>query len=86
MTATAKTQITAGNDRQNQILNALLVAIKEEATEWPQICKGVEELVKVRSNGWNAVRGLLQWLMDNGYVVRTPFDPAAGECYQLAAR
>lgn len=83
MTSTAPTALNVGNDRQNLILNALLASITCVPTDWQDISKSVEAQVKIRSNGWGAVRGLLQWLMNNGFVARAPFDPNAGECYVL---
>lgn len=74
----------AGTDRENLIANALLAAIKPEPTDWLDIRVAFAEKVKVKSNGWLEVRGLLQWLINNAYVARVPFDPAeptAGECY-----
>lgn len=79
MTSPAPTTITAGNDRENLILNAMLAVITPAPTCWTVISKAVGEQVKIRSNGWMTVRGLLQWLMDSGYVTRGPFDDETGE-------
>lgn len=38
---------------------------------WRQIMEYVEAECKVRKNGWMAVRGALQQLIDNGLLVRT---------------
>lgn len=81
MTCTAPSTLNVGTDRQNAILNAMLAAITSAPTDWQDISKAVGEQVKIRSNGWASVRGLLQWLMNNAYVARAPFDPNAGECY-----
>ena len=79
MTNPAPTTITAGTDRENLILNTMLATITTAPTDWLDISKAVGEQVKIRSNGWMAVRNLLQWLMDSGYVARGPFNDETGE-------
>ncbi|WP_426237481.1 hypothetical protein [Pseudomonas sp. TWP3-2] len=64
-----------GTERQNQILNVMLAAIGTEPTCWTKISKAVGDQVKIRKNGWMTVRNLLQWLIDNKFVARVPFDP-----------
>lgn len=86
MTNPAQTTLNVGTERENLIINAMLAAIKTEPTDWKDISKAVGEKAKIRSNGWMAVRNLLQLLMDNGYVKRAPFDPEAGERYVLLPR
>ncbi|QSL90514.1 hypothetical protein [Pseudomonas atacamensis] len=63
-----------GTDRENQILNVLLATITPEPTCWTKLVKAVNANVKIRKNGWMAVRNLLQWLIENGFVKRCPFD------------
>lgn len=79
MTSPAPTTITAGTDRENLILNTMLATITTAPTDWLVISKAVGEQVKIRSNGWMAVRNLLQWLMDSGYVAPGPFDDETGD-------
>jgi hypothetical protein len=49
---------------------ALLEIITPEGTEWRKICDYVAANVKVRKNGWMAVRGELQYLVNSGLVRR----------------
>lgn len=64
-----------GDTRQNQILNVMLATITAEPTCWTKISKAVGDAVKIRKNGWGTVRNLLQWLIDNHFVARVPFNP-----------
>ena len=64
-----------GTDRENQILNVLLANIAPEPTCWKELVKAVDAQVKIRKNGWGTVRNLLQWLVENKFVMRLPFDP-----------
>lgn len=73
-----------GTDRENQILNVLLANIATEPTCWKKLSTAVGDQVKIRKNGWGTVRNLLQWLIENKFVMRVPFDPnnlAAADSY-----
>lgn len=53
---------------EDSIRDTLYAAVGDEPTGWSALCDAVRH--KVRRNGWMAVRGHLQGLIDDGLVAR----------------
>jgi hypothetical protein len=70
---------SSGDQRHDQILQVMYAAITTEGSEWRGVVEKVDAL-GILTKGMEA-RNLLQWLMNNGFVGRPPFDPVAPERY-----